>query len=169
MKKVLTHPSNLLTSNNLFFLGVLGKPHALNGFLYLNQDIYFRTFDLTGINVFINGNSFKIQKFKTHLKNRYLIKFEGLDSISDIEAFRNQNIYISSEQINTFISNGLPWPGFFIVKKLNDKYIVKNYFYADKLIYLTIDSLQEVVIPFTDTFFEYRDNELNLINFDLVQ
>jgi ribosomal 30S subunit maturation factor RimM len=111
MKKVLTHPSNLLTNNNLFFLGVLGKPHALNGFLYLNQDIYFRTFDLTGINVFINGNSFKIQKFKTHLKNRYLIKFEGLDSISDIEAFRNQNIYISSEQINTFISNGLPWPG----------------------------------------------------------
>ena len=169
MKKVLTHPSNLLTSNNLFFLGVLGKPHALNGFLYLNQDIYFRTFDLTGINVFINGNSFKIQKFKTHLKNRYLIKFEGLDSISDIEAFRNQNIYISSEQINTFISNGLPWPGFFIGKKLNDKYIVKNYFYADKLIYLTIDSLQEVVIPFTDTFFEYRDNELNLINFDLFQ
>ena len=78
-------------------------------------------------------------------------------------------IYISSEQINTFISNGLPWPGFFIGKKLNDKYIVKNYFYADKLIYLTIDSLQEVVIPFTDTFFEYRDNELNLINFDLVQ
>ena len=169
MKKVLTHPSNLLTSNNLFFLGVLGKPHALNGFLYLNQDIYFRTFDLTGINVFINGNRFKIQKFKTHLKNRYLIKFEGLDSISDIEAFRNQNIYISSEQINTFISNGLPRPGFFIGKKLNDKYIVKNYFYADKLIYLTIDSLQEVVIPFTDTFFEYRDNELNLINFDLVQ
>jgi hypothetical protein len=92
----------------------------------LNQDIYFRTFDLTGINVFINGNSFKIKKFKTHLKNRYLIKFEGLDSISDIEAFRNQNIYITSEQINTFISNGLPWPGFFIGKKLNDKYIVKN-------------------------------------------
>jgi hypothetical protein len=145
-----------LTSNNLFFLGVLGKPHALNGFLYLNQDIYFRTFDLTGINVFINGNSFKIQKFKTHLKNRYLIKFEGLDSISDIEAFRNQNIYISSEQINTFISNGLPWPGFFIGKKLNDKYIVKNYFYADKLIYLTIDSLQEVVIPFTNTFLNIK-------------
>ena len=169
MKKVLTRPSNLLTNNNHFILGVLGKPHALNGYLYLNHEIYFRDFDLTGINVLINGKNFQIQNFKTHLKNRYLVKLEGLDSISDIEPFRNQNLYISSEQIDTFLSNGLPWPGFYIGKKLNNKYFVKNYFYADKLIYLTIDSLEEVVIPFNDTFFEYKNNELYLINFDLVQ
>ena len=113
--------------------------------------------------------NFQIQNFKTHLKNRYLVKLEGLDSISDIESFRNQNLYISSEQIDAFLSNGLPWPGFYIGKKLNNKYFVKNYFYADKLIYLTIDSLEEVVIPFNDTFFEYKNNELYLINFDLVQ
>ena len=166
MKKVLIHPLNLLT-NNLFTLGILGKPHALNGYLYLNHDIFFRQFDLTGLNVFIDGKSYEIQDFKKHLKDRYLIKFKGLNSISDIEVFRNKNIYITSDQVTSYVSENLPWPGFFVESKLNNQYFVKDFFYADKLIYLTLKDTEEIVVPYNTNFFSYENEELQLINFDL--
>ena len=73
-----------MTKKNLFPLGVLGKPHALNGYIYLNHDVYFRSFNLSGLDVYINDEEYKIEDFKTHLKNRYLVKFKGLDSINEI-------------------------------------------------------------------------------------
>ena len=97
-----------MTKKNLFPLGVLGKPHALNGYIYLNHDVYFRKFNLSGLDVFINDEEYKIEDFKTHLKNRYLVKFKDLDSINEIVNFRDQNVLISLSEINNFISNNLP-------------------------------------------------------------
>ena len=166
MKKASIHLLNLLT-NNLFTLGILGKPHALHGYLYLNHDIYFRQFDLTGLHVFINGNAYEIEDFKKHLKERYLIKLKGLNSISDIEIFRNKNIYITSYQVTSYVAENLPWPGFFVDSKINSQYFVKDYFYADKLIFLTLKDTEEIVVPYNTNFFSYENEELQLINFDL--
>jgi ribosomal 30S subunit maturation factor RimM len=115
-------------TNNLFTLGILGKPHALHGYVYLNHDVYFRQFDLTGLQVFINGNQYEIEDFKKHLKDRYLIKFKGLNSISDIEVFRNKNIYINSDQVTSYVSENLPWPGFFVESKLMTNTLLKTSF-----------------------------------------
>ena len=158
-----------MTNKTLFLLGQLGKPHALNGYLYLNHEIYFRNFDLTGLNVVIDSSEFKIEKFKTHLKNRYLVKFQKLDSILSIEKFRGKDVYVSLTQIDNFISDNLPWPGFFISSILNEKYHVKNFFYAGELMFLTIFATEEYTIPFNSNFFKYENGNLEIINFDLFQ
>jgi len=156
-------------TNNLFLLGVLGKPHALRGYLYLNHDIYFRQFNLSGLNIFINDKSYEIEDFKKHLKDRYLVKLKGLDSISDVEIFRNQNIYITSEQVNSYVVDNLPWPGFFVESNINNQYLIKDYFYADQLIYLTLYDKNKTVVPYNTNFFSFQNEELKLINFDLVK
>jgi hypothetical protein len=158
-----------LTNQDLFLLGQLGKPHALNGYLYLNHEIFFREFDLTGLNVSIKDSKYEIENFKTHLKNRYLVKFKNLDSISSIEIFRGEKVYITSQQISNFISSNLPWPGFFIGTNLNDQYYIKNYFYAGELIYLTLVSKKEFTIPYNESFFKYQNDNLHIINLDLFQ
>ncbi|MDB2326513.1 hypothetical protein N9V32_00800 [Candidatus Actinomarina sp.] len=158
-----------MTKKNLFPLGVLGKPHALNGYIYLNHDVYFRKFNLSGLDVFINNEEYKIEDFKTHLKNRYLVKFKDLDSINEIVNFRDQDVLISLSEINNFISNNLPWPGFFVGSQVNTEFYVQNYFYAEELIYLTLKKDSEIIIPYNSDFFEYKENILTLINLDLVQ
>ena len=56
---------------------------------------------------------------------------------------------------------------FFVASKLNDQYFVKDFFYADKLIYLTLKDIEEIVVPYNTNFFSYENEELQLINFDL--
>lgn len=55
----------------------------------------------------------------------------------------------------------------FVESKLNDQYFVKDFFYADKLIYLTLKDIEEIVVPYNTNFFSYENEELQLINFDL--
>ena len=167
MKKVLIHQSNLLTKNTNFILGVLGKPHGLNGYMYLNHDVYFRKYNLTDLEVIINDSEYIIQSFKPHLKDRYLVQFKGFESINDIEKFRNKNVYITSSEITRFMNDDLPWPGFFIKDTLNSKYRIDNYFYADDLIFLTIND--DIVIPYNREFFKYEDRTLQLTKFDLIK
>jgi hypothetical protein len=61
----------------------------------------------------------------------------------------------------------LPWPGFFLHETINSIYRIKNYFYANELIYLTINNVEDVVVPYNSEFFKYEDGELELVNFDL--
>lgn len=156
-----------MTSTKLFLLGQLGKPHALNGYLYLNPEVYFRNFNLSQIDVTIDNSLYTIENYKKHLKNRFLVKFNDLDSISSIENFRGKKIYISSMHIDKFINDELPWPGFFISSILNNQYKVKDFFYAGELMYLTIVYDKEYTIPYNSNFFEYKDSSLEIVNFDL--
>ena len=61
------------------------------------------------------------------------------------------------------------FPGlvFFVDSKLNSQYFVKDYFYADKLIFLTLKDTEDIVVPYNTNFFSYENEELQLINFDL--
>ncbi|MCH1415123.1 MAG: hypothetical protein L7T98_01265 [Candidatus Actinomarina sp.] len=156
-----------MTKNTEFTLGKLGKPHGLKGYMYLNHDPFFRKHDLTGLTVFVEEEKYVIHDFKRHLKDRYLIQFKDFESINDIETFRDKDISISSSQITKFMNDKLPWPGFFLHKTINSIYRIKNYFYANELIYLTINNVEDVVVPYNSEFFKYEDGELELVNFDL--
>jgi hypothetical protein len=65
------------------------------------------------------------------------------------------------------MNDKLPWPGFFLHETINSIYRIKNYFYANELIYLTINNVEDVVVPYNSEFFKYEDGELELVNFDL--
>jgi hypothetical protein len=65
------------------------------------------------------------------------------------------------------MNDRLPWPGFFLHETINSIYRIKNYFYANELIYLTINNVEDVVVPYNSEFFKYEDGELELVNFDL--
>ena len=60
-----------------------------------------------------------VENFKTHLKDRNLIKFKDFDTIESIERLRDNFVSISDKYKNDFLNdNKLPWPGFFINKNL---------------------------------------------------
>ena len=93
-----------MTNHNLFLVGKLGKPHSLKGYQYINIEYFFRNFDLKNTQFLIDGKDFVVEDFKTHLKNRNLIKFYSYDSIESINKLRNKTVKISSDETNLFIT-----------------------------------------------------------------
>ena len=81
MKKDYNLASNLLTKKNLFYIGKLGKPHSLKGFQYINIEIFFRNKKLNNIELKIGREYLIVEDFKSHLKNRNLIKFKSFNYI----------------------------------------------------------------------------------------
>ena len=112
MKKDYNQASNLLTNNNLFYIGKLGKPHSLKGFQYINIEIFFRSQNLNNIELRVGNENLIVDKFKSHLKDRNLIKFVNFDSIESIQGLRDADVYLS--------------------KKFIDKYCLQSFLYEDK-------------------------------------
>ena len=98
MKKDYNLASNLLTNNNLFYIGKLGKPHSLKGFQYINIEIFFRNQNLNNIELRVGNEYLIVDKFKNHLKNRNLIKFVDFDSIESIEDTEDKRLELEPEQ-----------------------------------------------------------------------
>jgi hypothetical protein len=95
-----------------------------------------------------------VENFKTHLKDRNLIKFKDFDTIESIERLRDKVVSISDKYKNDFLNDSkLPWPGFFINKNLGKSDLVSN--------------LTDFPIPYNDKFFSYQNNQLILINDNL--
>ena len=153
-----------MIKNNKYKIGTLGKPHSLNGYLYINHEIFFRNFDFNNKKVYINEKKYEIQEIKTHLKNRFLIKFKNINNIEDAEKLRNQNILITNNEIDKYIVDGLPWPGFYIDVIINDGIKLLGYFYSDKFIFCNLFINEEIVVPYNEHYFSYKDNKLVLIN-----
>ena len=79
-----------MTNNTLYQVAKLGKPHSLRGFQYINIDNFFRRFDLSNISMQVGNEELIVENFKTHLKDRNLIKFKDFDTIESIERFRDK-------------------------------------------------------------------------------
>ncbi len=152
-----------MTKQIKFNFATLGKPHSLNGYLYINHEIFFRNFHLINEKVYINEKEFIIEDLKPHLKKRYLIKFKNIDTIEKAEELRNSTLCISEEKKDLYLFEGLPWPGFYVNKNLNNDYKLHSYFYSDSFIFCNIDELNNLSIPYNNHFFSYSNGSLTLI------
>ena len=153
-----------MINKKLYKIGTLGKPHSLKGYLYINYEIFFRNFNFKNKKVYINSKEYEIEEIKKHLKNRFLIKFLKTDSIESAEKLRNYKVFISIEEIDQYLDNGLPWPGFYLNEVLNDDIKILSYFYSDKYIYCNVMDKEEIVIPYNDHYFAYENKKLILKN-----
>ena len=153
-----------MINKKLYNIGTLGKPHSLKGYLYINHEIFFRNFNFKNQKVYVNSKEYKIEEIKKHLKNRFLIKFLKTDSIESAEKLRNYKVSISIEEIDQYLDNGLPWPGFYLNEVLNDDIKILSYFYSDKYIYCNVMDKEEIVIPYNDHYFAYENKKLILKN-----
>jgi len=110
-----------------------------------------------------------VENFKTHLKDRNLIKFKDFDTIESIERMRDNFVSISDKYKNDFLNdNKLPWPGFFINKNLGKSdFVLLEFNYSKNFIFCEVSNLIDLPIPYNDNFFSYQDNQLVLINDDL--
>ena len=158
-----------MTNNTLYQVAKLGKPHSLRGFQYINIDIFFRRFDLSNISMQVGNEELIVENFKTHLKDRNLIKFKDFDTIESIERLRDNFVSISDKYKNDFLNdNKLPWPGFFINKNLGKSdFVLLEFNYSKNFIFCEVSNLTDLQIPYNDKFFSYQDNQLVLINDDL--
>ena len=107
---------------------------------------------------------YEIKEIKKHLKNRFLVKILKIDNIDSAEKLRNYEVSISIEEIDHYLNNGLPWPGFYINEILNDNIKILGYFYSDKYIFCNVWDNEEVVIPYNDHYFAYENKKLILKN-----
>ena len=153
-----------MINNKLYNIGTLGKPHSLNGYLYINHEIFFRIFSFKNKKVYINNREYEIKEIKTHLKNRFLVKILKIDNIDSAEKLRNYEVSISIEEIDNYLNNGLPWPGFYINEILNENIKILSYFYSDKYIFCNVLDNEEIVIPYNEHYFAYENKKLILKN-----
>ena len=169
MKKDYNQASNLLTNNNLFYIGKLGKPHSLKGFQYINIEIFFRSQNLNNIELRVGNENLIVDKFKSHLKDRNLIKFVNFDSIESIQGLRDADVYLSKKFIDKFIDeNNLPWPGFFKGSEITpDGKVFSSFQYLNKMIFCNVKGIDDFPIPYNGNFFKFKNGNLELINEDL--
>ena len=153
-----------MINKNYYNIGILGKPHSLKGYLYINHEIFFRSLNLNSRKVHINEKEYEIEEIKTHLKNRFLVKFKNIDSIEKAELLRNQNVSIKIEDKNSFLYQGLPWPAFYINETINKNIKFLGYFYSDNFIFCNLLIQEEEVIPYNEHYFTYNNQSLILKN-----
>ena len=154
---------NLLTENRSYLIGKLCKPHGLQGYQYINIDKYFRDIKMNDVSVVIDNNSLVIEDFKSHLKDRNLIKFKHINSIDEAENYRNFDVYIVDKYRTLKNKELLPWPGFFIDYDLSNEVILLDYFYSSNLILCNIQKNDEVfVVSYDKDNFFYEDDNLYL-------
>ena len=153
-----------MINNKLYNIGTLGKPHSLNGYLYINHELFFRNSDFKNKKLYIHNKEYEVEKIKKHLKNRFLIKFKNINSIEEADILRNSEVSILKNEINDYLNNGLPWPGFYINEKINDDIEILGYFYSDKYIFCNLKDNDDSVIPYNEHYFSYKENELKLLN-----
>ena len=152
-----------MTENRSYLIGKLGKPHGLQGYQYINIDKYFRDIKMNDVSVVIDNNSLVIEDFKSHLKDRNLIKFKHINSIDEAENYRNFDVYIVDKYITLKNKELLPWPGFFIDYDLSNEVILLDYFYSSNLILCNIQKNDEVfVVSYDKDNFFYEDDNLYL-------
>ena len=152
-----------MTENRSYLIGKLGKPPGLQGYQYINIDKYFRDIKMNDVSVVIDNNSFVIEDFKSHLKDRNLIKFKHINSIDEAENYRNFDVYIVDKYRTLKNKELLPWPGFFIDYDLSNEVILLDYFYSSNLILCNIQKNDEVfVVSYDKDNFFYEDDNLYL-------
>ena len=152
-----------MTDNKSYLIGKLGKPHGLQGYQYINIDKYFRNVKLNDVLLEIENHSFLVENFKSHLKDRNLIKFKHINSIDEAENHRDLDIYISGKFRTLKNKDLLPWPGFFINYELKNGEILLDYFHSSNLILCNVKKNDEVIVVTydKDNFF-YEDDILDL-------
>ena len=143
-----------MTENSSYLIGKLGKPHGLQGYQYIYIEKYFRDIKMNDVSVVLDNNSLVIEDFKSHLKDRNLIKFKHINSIDEAENYRNFDVYIFDKYRTLKNKELLPWPGFFIDYDLSNEVILLDYFYSSNLILCNIQKKMIFVVSYDkDNFF----------------
>ena len=117
----------------------------------------------------VGNEELVVENFKTHLKDRNLIKFKDFDTIESIERLRDKVVSISDKYKNDFLNDSkLPWPGFFINKNLGtSNFVLLGFSFSQNFTFCEVSNLTDFPIPYNDKFFSYKNDELVLINDDL--
>ena len=117
----------------------------------------------------VGNEELVVENFKTHLKDRNLIKFKDFDTIESIERFRDKVVFISDKYKNDFLNDSkLPWPGFFINKNLGKSDLVlRGFNFSQNFTFCEVSNLTDFPIPYSNKFFSYQNDELVLINDNL--
>ena len=149
-------------------IGEIGKPHGLNGYAYVHLNDYLKNYNFLETLVSIHNKERIIEDLKPHLNNRHLIKLREIDSIEEIEKYRNTSIYIKKEIIISLCKE-LPWPEiyfnqFIMSDEFNDiklnSYFVTN---AGTVLELYHDG-NKYFVPYNEDNFVDDEGSLFLIN-----
>ena len=95
----------------------IGKPHGLKGYAYIHINDYIKDYLYSDILIEVDEEEMYIEEVKKHLKNRNLIKFINVDSINQIENYRDKNVYLDKRSLLE-LNTSLPWPELFIGEEL---------------------------------------------------
>lgn len=85
---------------NLIYLGKFVNTHGLKGEIRIISDFEYKE-DIfkIGSKLYIDNKEFIISSYRKH-KNYDMVTFEGINSIEQIEKYKNFNIYINREDYN---------------------------------------------------------------------
>lgn len=85
---------------NLIYLGKFVNTHGLKGEIRIISDFEYKedVFKI-GSKLYIDNKEFIISSYRKH-KNYDMVTFEGINSIEQIEKYKNFNIYINREDYN---------------------------------------------------------------------
>lgn len=153
---------------NLIYLGKFVNTHGLKGEIRIISDFEYKedVFKI-GSKLYIDNKEFIISSYRKH-KNYDMVTFEGINSIEQIEKYKNFSIYINREDYNfSLIYNDL------IGMKVyaNDTYyghveeVLKNKLYP----IIKIKNKKEYMIPYIDEFIKNIDTKNKKITINYIK
>ena len=150
-----------------FLIGKIGKPHGLKGYAYIHIHEYIKDYFYSDVLIEIEEEEIIIEEIKKHLKDRYLIKFKNIETINQIENYRDKNVSLNKESLMR-LNTSLPWPEMFIGEEIitQDKIqpLLSNY-YVSKLntsLELSFDN-KVFLVPYDKNNFIYNGTDLLMI------
>ena len=142
--------------NDMIFIGSITGPFGLKGEVKVycesnHQDKIFNS----GMTFYIDDNPYVIKNAHIH-KNNYLVLFEGVNDIKDIDNILKKEIYIRREDLNLKDGEYLTSELFGLTIKDSEKNIgiVKEILYNKNNFFIKCDNL---IIPLNEKYIEKVD------------
>tara|TARA_B100000586_G_scaffold22101_1_gene14653 strand:+ start:2324 stop:2818 length:495 start_codon:yes stop_codon:yes gene_type:complete len=149
-------------------IGKIGKPHGLKGYAYVHLNEYIKSFDFKDMQVKISGEHLYIYEVKKHLKNRNLIKLKKIDTIDQVNIYRNQNILANTKNFID-LNIDLPWPEILLNESIanndNSQITLVNYHVSNLQTVLEIKVANlTYLVPYVVSNFIFENESLIMVN-----
>ena len=150
-----------------FLIGKIGKTHGLKGYAYIHIQEYIKDYFYSDILIEVDEEEIFIEEIKKHLKDRYLIKFRNIDTINQIENYRDKNVYLNKKSLMS-LNTSLPWPEMFVGEEIitQDKRqpLLINYYVSNlhTSVELSLDN-KVFIVPYDINNFIYNGTNLLMI------
>jgi len=145
----------------------IGKPHGLKGYAYIHINDYIKDYLYSDILIEVDEEEMYIEEVKKHLKNRNLIKFINVDSINQIENYRDKNVYLDKRSLLE-LNTSLPWPELFIGEELitqdKKKPVLSSYFVLNLNTSVELSLGNKIfIVPYDNLNFNFNGKKLLMI------